>query len=364
MNKLIPILFVFLVSCSILNEDEEVPTIEWKRIDHFKGKDVQFLAVDDNTIFALSHFWDSQVVTISSSTDLNNWTNEDVMVRDEQAQQTYLRVSPITAFAANEDRIYLGSENTEIFVQSPNNTIFNKVLDVHDDDIVKFSFQGNRVFASALCSGLYYSGDGGQQWEKILGNQTNFNDYLEVTSATPAVNDQLFVSTRTLLGDAADQSYLLRTSAPYHSWNMLYSGNLAKDHFSFIHQANNDELIAGTYYRGVLYSFDNGASWTSPDSSYFLLTDKLVTNSSGHLFVSARNFRGPMSKIITSKAYMYSVYRSTDIGNQWENIASDTLGIINDIAMSSKGYLLVATNNGVFKTSKSTKSSSSFDWGF
>ncbi len=100
--------------------------------------------------------------------------------------------------------------------------------------------------------------------------------------------------------------------------------------------------FVGTFISGVWLSTNDGNSWTKKSPNRDIL--KLVTNTSGHIFVSTRT-QGPTTD---------SVFRTTDLGVTWTTIHNGLPLpgelIIDLIVNPINGYLFVGTTDGVYRS--------------
>src|SRR6185503_12627685 len=108
-----------------------------------------------------------------------------------------------------------------------------------------------------------------------------------------------------------------------------------------VYQSNNDG--------GIWKTTDSGAHWTP-------MTDFMPSNSMGAVTLDAGNpsivYAGTGNLFNNGYFSPTGVYRSVDAGQTWTNVAKAVFGSrgINRMASPSANVLLVATNNGLFKS--------------
>ena len=346
----------FIISCQN-NHSAGLPKIEWEAVHAFTGRNVVGLSVDsDNTIYAICR--QNRVATpirlvLYKSSDGANWDSLAYSIYNPQTGQSGYYGGYVSALAIHNGTIFVGTSQTEILVKYPQDKGFVRVLNDDNDDIVQFTFSGSDIFASGLRSGLYESTGTDKGWKKILGYEVNFNHWVEVSSVAPAGDGKIFVGTQNFWGNPSDNSYILSSSSPYQSWSILRSGTHSEDMINCLAIDKNNNILAGTEYGGMIYSFDDGKSWTTPDTSEFKTVTHLAINSSGHIFASI--FKRPDQN---SGSPTYSILRSAQTNGSWNDTGFKNFGRINMMKLTNNGILLVATSNGLYRSVNSTETQS------
>jgi len=269
-----------------------------------------------------------------------------------------LNLTVVTSLVCKGVNLYAGTQFPGKLFQSSNAGIsWNNVpWRVKAHDVQSVALNGSDIYVGSYGSGVYPSRDAGVTWVESSSGLTNLN-VSTITVAGPNL----------LAGTYGGGLFLSRDSAS--SWNSVGPANLGVTDLA----ASGTNVIAGANSR-VLFSTDNGASWSFIDSG---ITGKFVnvvaisgsrlyagTDGNG-VFVSS-NFgsswvsNGPANAFVRSMTVSATdvfagspnggVFLSTDEGSSWKSVNTG-LTDANITAIGANGeYLFVGTDgNGVWR---------------
>ena len=191
-----------------------------------------------------------------------------------------------------------------------------------------------RILAGGISGGIYLSEDDGASWTLT----TSLADLASVSSLAqdPSNHDVWYFGTGEFLGNSAggglQQFYghgIFKSVDGGHSWTQLQStvdGSLEVfdnlwDYVWNLAVHPNGTVFAATY-GGIYRSTDGGTSWTyvlgrAGDNDPFSAITDVAIGSDGAVYAGlSRNGSG---------AATYGIFKSTDVGNQWQNITPPDL---------------------------------------
>ncbi len=271
----------------------------------------------DGTIFAAGT--NSQVLT--STDNGSNWTRPgtdidtlNISLIDYTSDGTLIAVD-------YSNGIFKSTDNGVTWTASSNGyTISDGPSSISSDN------SGN-IFISTYQGGLYESTDSGDHWSKINGDIDN--TYLLDVAENSSGN--IYVATLTDLYKSTNNGT---------NWTQLNTGTVSRE-MQCVTVDQSDNVIAGTYYDGVVRSTDGGANWETLNNGLYLTTiKKMVKIPSGDLYA-----------VVDGKG----IYKSTDDGISWNpvTIKDDQYNLsILDLTATQSGVLLSsATFGGTYITS-------------
>jgi len=71
---------------------------------------------------------------------------------------------------------------------------------------------------------------------------------------------KIFVGSQNFWGETTDKSYILTSDSSYQNWKTLRSGTHNENVIICLATDTHNNILAGTEYGGIIYSFDNGTS--------------------------------------------------------------------------------------------------------
>jgi len=241
-----------------------------------------------------------------------------------------------TIFAGSSNGIFRSTDDAVSWVSS-----CNGVNDVRVSEIGVDSSNGKiRLYAGTIGGNLYYSDDGGTQWNALDSWVLDAPNTGSVRSIVRFRN-ALYISTA---------SSIFRSTDSCASWEYLCNGLpyllvTALAVHSDVH--GNDNLFAGTYANGTFRSTDRGNTWvvlTNPYGSASvnaMMVHGDYVYASGSVGVSRSTDDGeswspsdssltvPIYSLAASDSIVFaggdqgSVYKSTDYGSHWSRVHAD-----------------------------------------
>ena len=192
---------------------------------------------------------------------------------------------------------------------------------------------------------LYYSGDEGSSWT-ILPIPNN---------PAPTIQDVVLSSDGQIY--LADLAYGVFYSDNYgQTWTDI--GELTPEGCASFGLHSSGVIFAGFTYTGIGYihrSENNGATWEAiplPDYNSNYAVEHIQFNSQGHIFLGTIN----------------GVYRSTDMGQTWEQCNADLNGIqIYTMTITDQDHIYVLTTlpgsfDGYYRSTDNGNSWEALDW--
>ena len=265
-----------------------------------------------------------------SSDGGTNWSNIGANLTDG-----------VTCLDVYNSTIYIGTGGEGAFKSTNNGATWTPIRSGIPYDgffyggIISIIVNGNLLYAGVSGYGLYRSSNGGGSWSQVsCGLTTN-----EGVSILKWINDTIYV-----LGESGT---LITSPDNGTTWNTLFSLGTA---VSFT--LNGSDLFLGTYGDGVLFSDDQGLTWTPVNNG--IPMDPVYTTSYQqiqHLFYS--NGRLYASTVATYYGYDYvcgSVYVSTNNGLTWTETSS---GIKNNFItniFSNGSSLFAGSYSGIYSS--------------
>ena len=228
-------------------------------------------------------------------------------------------------------------------------------------EIGSITIDGNHMYATSCCNGVFWSHDGGASWQPfvtqfaingaqqlIVDNQTVYfaaSQCLYATSDTGITYTNLTNNTITdfisCFAKSGNHIYLGTNNAGMYishdngaTWNADTIGASGLHILSITPVGN--EVYTTVLSEGVFVSHDHGVSWTDSNNglnSYY--TSEFIAVGS-HLFVAVNDT---------------SVYESGSNGSQWNALSNMPLGATIHCFANMGSVLFAGTNEGVFKSS-------------
>lgn len=178
--------------------------------------------------------------------------------------------------------------------------------------------QNGAIYAGTWGDGVYYSGDGGENWDKVNNGLGN----LHITQL--AVN-----SVGTLLATTWNGVYKSTNAGVV--WTDA-SSNLPFRKVRSICIHPEGHIFIGTKGYGVFMSSSMGSSWEEVNTGLYYRDVKTLTVA-------------PNDSSVIAGAYGGGIYRTTDMGSTWERKTTGvTNNYFNDFLVSSSGDIYAATN--------------------
>ena len=235
-------------------------------------------------------------------------------------------------------KIYRSTDNGDNWTQLHVDTLeFDDCyVDINSEDVI---FLGTRGSFNDV-DGLFYSNDNGDNWE-----QTNWKQDVYILAISPS--DDIFI----------DSWGVYRSTDNGDSWTNASLGltNLPND-FAF---NSLEHIFTGTSCcpGGVFISTENGDNWTTTDYSF---TSKI---DSGVLAL----FIGPVNDIFVGTLNIGVVY-SMDNGNSWTEINSGLrydpiygYPAVLSIIINVEDHILAATSYGIYRSEQPITSITEFN---
>lgn len=245
-------------------------------------------------------------------------------------QQQSVRVLKITPtgqlIAGLESGIFKSADNAATWTEMNEGIISTGVEAMAVD-------ANNRLHAVVSGQGILSSDDQGASWQK------QFETNLFLTDLKIAPNGTMFSTI--FFGDK-----LLRSTDQGASWEDIISNMPANSTVFSVDILPNGDVIAGGANQ-VLRSSNNGDTWTSMSNipnpqPGFYITYPVQTNANGDIFLFPTTFTPE------------GIYRSTDGGNSWQEIANDISSQISTFYIDDNGTILAGmsvygvTNTGPY----------------
>lgn len=188
---------------------------------------------------------------------------------------------------------------------------------------------------------IHRTTDGGQTWSFY---QTEFTTswFLDVHFPTNSVG---YACGGTAFG--SHTNVIAKTTDAGQTWDSITSNDFTGYSFRKIHFINADTGFVAQEAGDILITVDGGNSFSN------ITTDGAVTaitsNPNEEVFIGLRKF-------LSANSYVYSILKSTDFGNNWSAVYSDTMngvsGInhreINELFFVSNNVGLAVGGNGLF----------------
>ncbi len=228
----------------------------------------------------------------------------------------------------------------------PANKIVNneKSLLTRSISQLKFSNNGEKIFASSFDGGLYSSEDAGENWQEVLGGVVIYD------FAINPIDDQNMYAASYL----GDRGRLITTKDGGKSWTEVYSDAGAKNPVRTvaINPSNPSEVVIGLGKGSLIKSLDSGSSWQlinnyndrinriywqSTSEMYVLVqkTGLFRSNDSGLSFTQISKSLPTNNNIDRSRTIIYSAASIKD----YRQLAIDS---------SNSNSLWLTTNRGLF----------------
>lgn len=223
-----------------------------------------------------------------------------------------------------------------------------------DKQVWRFKEYNNILFASTA-SGLFVSEDAGSSWSLNTDAVIIANDFLEM-------NDKLFAATRYGIYYTDDSG---------STWNQSDAG-IATTMVNKLAGSSDNTIFAGTYYHGLQYSTDQGATWTSlfPKAgiSNIAVINDVLFNYSNYTVKKSENKGatwadassglpgGQAYCLVSSGSKIYAgtyqgVFVSSDMGDSWSAINTGmTNSNIGSVVVSGSSIFAGVNNTGIYRS--------------
>ncbi len=279
----------------------------------------------DNNIFLYGRDGNFNYQFYHSTNSGESWTAVSNALQQQNVR--VLKMNPTgQLFAGLESGIFKSADNAATWTEMNQGIISTGVEAMAVD-------ANNRLHAIVSGQGILSSDDQGASWQK------RFETNLFLTDLKIAANGMMFSTI--FFGNK-----LLRSTDQGASWEDIISNMPANSTVYSLDILPNGDLIAGGANQ-VLRSSNNGDTWTfmsnipNPQPGYYI-TYAVQTNANGDIFLFPSTFTPE------------GIYRSTDGGNSWQEIANDISSQISTFYIEDDGTILAGMsvygvpNNGPY----------------
>lgn len=242
-------------------------------------------------------------------------------------------------FAASEPGVWRSTDNGANWTVLNNGIYYNAVLSISVNP-------DGYIFAGTYDFGIYRSTNNGNSWTESSNGLPHCNvteifyticpiNFIAINSAK-----NIFVGTR---GGGVYSS-----TSNGDNWTQSSNG-ITDNRVTSLAINSRGHIFAGTNRDGVFLSTDDGDNWIQKSNGLpqQVSINKLAINSSDHVFAGTGGF-GEIGE---------GIFLSTDDGKNWTQINSGLKSKnIYSLAVNSKGYIFVGTDEGVFRSIDPTTS--------